>query len=397
MSTDKRFHKIDNLIKQLEVFLKNDNWIEELSKGTKQGKNGLIYTIDNIDCVVKMIPLEKGALEEQHSFKFSSWRELTALRWINQLVKKRICPNYITLLTFRIIEDCSYNFTDKKSNGCVVLFLERADGTLYDWIKTHVERKEKITSQVWLSIFFQLFAAIYAIQHKYGLIHRDLHWKNILYRKVESKGYWLYYLKKIPYYVPSFGFSFGLADFGKSLRRQDAFLSDSAQRRYSGKSSHIFIQGDDEKWRDWYIYQSQKLVEDLHRISHLPQWISDEHFGAIMPIDIKTLLHKVQVEWTTDKCFLPGEIIMLSMGVYLDPRIGLDYSDIVDAEFENFVIGDLVVYQNRIAMIAVIYSTMCKLIINHKKMKEVEIIHVKKPINIPKNSIQDIIGIFHLD
>ena len=395
MSIEARFNKIKFISDKLEVFLKTDDWMSKLKKNDLQGKNGLSYTIADIDCFIKIIPLEKGALEAQHSLKFSSWRELTALRWVNQLVKGKISPNFFTLLTFRVIEDCSQHF--KKEKGCVVLFLEKADGTLYDWIKVAAERKENITSDIWMSVFFQIFSAIYAVQHKFGLIHRDLHWKNILYQKIDTQGYWLYYLKKIPYYVPSYGYSFGICDFGKSLRRQDAFLSGDTTRRYSGKSSHIFIQGDDEKWRDWYIYQSQKLVEDLHRISHLPRWISNEHFGDVMPDDIKDMLHKLQKDWTTDNSFLPGEIIMLSMGTYLDPRIGQIYTGTTDAEFKHFTVGDLVVYKDHLVMIAVIYNTSCQLIISKFKMEKVDINKIKKPLVLPKIPIENIIGIFHLD
>lgn len=398
MSIDKRFEEIDNTTNKINNLIKKKNWTKLLKKnGTNQGKNGLIYTIDDIDCVVKIIPLEKDAFQTQHSLKFSTWRELTSLRWINQLVKQKISPNFFVLYSFKILEDCSKYFIEKKSYGCIVLFLEKADGTLYEWIKQSIDRKEKITSPLWLSALFQIFSGIYAVQHKYGLIHRDLHWKNILYKKVEPRGHWIYYLKKIPYYVPCLGYRFGICDFGKSMRRQDAFLSENVKKKYSGKSSHIFIQGDDEKWRDWYIYQSQKLVEDLHRISHLPRWISDEYLGDVMPEDIKDLLKKIQVEWTTDKFLLPGEIIMLSMGIYLDPRIGQVYIDNFDLTYTNFIVGELVVFNGKIAMIAIIYSNLCKLIISSNKMKEVDIKNIKKPTTLPKNPITNIIGIFHLD
>jgi hypothetical protein len=302
------------------------------------------------------------------------------------------------------LKECTYFFQNKKSYGCLLLFMEKADGNLYDILKEFQDRSMKIPRDLWLSMLFQIFAGIHAIQHRFGLIHRDLHWKNVLYWNVKQRGYWRYYVKKIPYYVPCVGYQFGLTDFGKSMRREDVYLSQtSSSNQKTSSSKHIFIQGDDERWRDWYVYQSKKLIEDLHRISHLPKWMQDNGMqpGFLIPPEIQELFKKLNKEWTTDKHYLPGEIIMLSMSQFLDQRIGLDYKGVCSEEVDDCSPGSFVVYNKKLAMVAERFEKRLKLITGHGNNFSQTIIvplkKVKKPLKLVPNPIKRFLGTYHLD
>ena len=393
---EERFDNINKKLQIIKNLVANPNWYKKLSlMENNTGKNGIIY--DSDEYVLKIIPMMKDELENNYSLKYPSWRELMSLRWINRLVKENICPNFGLLYNYYALNDCSYFFRQKKTYGCLLLFLEKADGTLYDLLKHFSSTKTAMPANLWKSILFQILAAIYSIQHHYGLIHRDLHWRNVLYWKVKPTGYWLYYIKKIPYYLPCLGFRVGLCDFGKAMRREDAFLSHNSNQ-YTKDSKHIFIQGNDEKWRDWYLYQSEQIIQDILRISNLPRWIKDENFPKnIMPISIENLLNKIRTKWTVKKHYLPSEIIMLTMKEYLDPRIGQNYNGKINFNDKHYRPGKFVIYKGKLAMIAIKYSNFCKIIISDGETKEIKSSKLVFPNNLPENPITSVIGTYYLD
>jgi serine/threonine protein kinase len=86
-------------------------------------------------------------------------------------------------------------------------------GTLTKWISHYRSTKEI------LSMTFQVFAGLLCMERQFGMIHGDLHADNILVMSSRERRetYIEYIIDGKSYYVPTKGYYFLIADFGRAL------------------------------------------------------------------------------------------------------------------------------------------------------------------------------------
>jgi hypothetical protein len=177
-----------------------------------------------IKLVVKKIPMtENDLIYSKKPFSKESLMgspalaELYFLRILNLLVEQDIC-NFLPLLyKFFICQKCVFTNKKVKENyfdikGCLILVSDLADYTLKDILEN--EKNMPITHII--SLYLQIFIAIYTMRKYLGIWHHDLHYNNILVYKVTPGGYWEYNIKGKKIKVPNFGYFIVITDFGYS-------------------------------------------------------------------------------------------------------------------------------------------------------------------------------------
>jgi|APGre2960657404_1045060.scaffolds.fasta_scaffold00294_14 hypothetical protein len=171
---------------------------------------------------IKKIPLTYNEyLYKDHSEnkevlnKSESWAEIYFLKLVGSLNKQNIIGHVPNYYKYYICNDCSYlneNISKKiRAEGkCIILPNDLADGDLKYFINNY-----KLSISKLFDSYLQIFMGIYAIKKYFGIQHNDLHWGNILFKKVPN-GVNKYTINKKNYYVPNNGMLFFLWDFGMS-------------------------------------------------------------------------------------------------------------------------------------------------------------------------------------
>jgi hypothetical protein len=174
-----------NILFSKRDFINKEFKIKFLGKGGQ----GNVYLINSNKC---------GTLVFKIYFIYSDCnKEVLFLKKCRQLIDNNVTPHFIYIYDHMIINKNDY------------VLLEYADGNLENWLEyQHTEME-------WLSFLFQILQGIYVMQYNIKIYHADLKPKNILYKKIKH-GYFKYKIKDKIYYVPTFGFLFMIADFGKS-------------------------------------------------------------------------------------------------------------------------------------------------------------------------------------
>ena len=178
--------------------------------------------MEKINIAVKIIPLSYNDRMNIYDTRYQVWRELKTLDLVSDLVYRRIIPNMPLVYSHYVCNFCQYeneNIIGKNNKMCLLILNELSDIDLKHWI-IEISKKKLKTEElenIWYNVFFQIWAAIFCIQKHYQLIHNDLHWSNILVDYIDTKGYWIYIIDNIKYYVPNKGFLLKLWDFGKSF------------------------------------------------------------------------------------------------------------------------------------------------------------------------------------
>jgi hypothetical protein len=184
------------------------------------GVQGTIYKCQGDqrkDIAVKVTPLTKYQTRLQNkifstrALKQEPFIELAAVTLINQLVLQNVCPNFVLNYYYEVVQHC-----DKKkgrdTGHCTFQYNEFVEGgmTFEKWAETRHKNR------VWFNAFFQILAALYAMEKYYNMKHSDLHAQNVLVRKITPGGYWKYVIDGFTYYVPNLGYQFLVNDFGFS-------------------------------------------------------------------------------------------------------------------------------------------------------------------------------------
>lgn len=213
-----------------------------------KGEQGVVYKgkIGNLDFVIKKMyvdkkdakHIEKNNIYTKGALKIESFIEIAACTLITELVKQKICPNFVITYGFDFIERdtvCKKEYPYKtllynEWIPNVQLFSQFCDDPSH-------------TVSEWFNAYFQILAAIYTLGDTLGLSHSDLHSNNILVAKIPKGGHWKYTIDGVDYYVPNLGYQFLLNDFG-----------------------HAWIPG---KMESWYVRErlkpkrTQKLVDPI--------------------------------------------------------------------------------------------------------------------------------------
>tara|TARA_Y100000389_G_C17467276_1_gene526800 strand:+ start:3794 stop:5065 length:1272 start_codon:yes stop_codon:yes gene_type:complete len=365
-----RFVKYENIKNKIKNIIQDkpySEWKTHIKKSKLvQGKSSIVFDFKDIDCILKVIPVSAHALLEINSNIYAVWRELNAVRWTTNMIKRNMCPNYPLVYYWKIVENCcdifqNSNFSD--SSG-LFIFFERADMNLFDWLNNFDKKilkdntKQPITNLTlnesrWKSLMFQVIFGIYAINERYGIVHRDLHWKNILCTKYSEidNNFFVYVIRNISYFVPTHGMQYYICDFGKNMRKADQMMQSDMPDILSDSSRNVYIEGEDKQWVDFHVYRSKQKVEDIYRFSHLPEWLIDNNIDInIIPKSILDLFHLIKNTWTVKEYKNIDEIILEGMSEFLDPRIGEKWDgQYSDTGFANA--GYFVVYEKKLALV----------------------------------------------
>ena len=170
-------------------------------------------------------------------------RELEFYRWVrNNILLKKVCPNFIMLYTYNNCFTCDepFNTLDKskivrpmaapftlnmKPTGvlksfpktdskCLVVITEAPNMNLLEWMtneRSYAFNKKTQnnygyhTEEVWYSIYFQIWAALYTLE-KNQIYINNFGYDNIWIKVIPEVGYWEYVINGLTYYVPNCGF-----------------------------------------------------------------------------------------------------------------------------------------------------------------------------------------------
>jgi hypothetical protein len=141
-----------------------------------------------------------------------SWAEIYFLKLCGQIVEQGICINLPKYYNYYICNKCNYSNLSisekiRKQNTCAIVPVELADGDF----KTFINSDQQIYKL--FCAYFQIFAGIYALQKYLGARHNDLHYGNVLFKKVK-KGLFEYIIDGKKYYIENNGLLFYIWDFG---------------------------------------------------------------------------------------------------------------------------------------------------------------------------------------
>ncbi len=192
---------------------------------------------------VKTIPLDitdVAFIDEpfgNKSLQFSSvWSEILFYRLMNLLIYNKVIPNFPIMYNWHYCTSCEIKSRSLQENlhrsvtECLYMEQELADGTLRELVKKY---SKSLPEKYWYTIFFQIFAGVYAIRKYFNITHNDLHYCNVLYIKLQKdKGYIRYIIDNKKYYVPTFGYLFLIADFGLATIDKKVMSTSSRKQRH---------------------------------------------------------------------------------------------------------------------------------------------------------------------
>lgn len=140
------------------------------------------------------------------------WAEIYFSKLVSVLTEKKIVPHVPRYYTHYICDTCAFENPNlrKSSNKCIILPNDLADGD-FKFFLTNTN----YSTETLFHSYIQIFLGILAINLYFGMDHNDLHYGNVLYKKVK-KGVNRYTVDSKTYYVPNNGLLFYLWDFGFS-------------------------------------------------------------------------------------------------------------------------------------------------------------------------------------
>ncbi len=171
-------------------------------------------------------------------------RELEFYIWIrNNILLKKVCPNFTMLYTYNKCFTCNelFNELDKSkivrpmpapftlnmkpknvlkstaldfNKSCLVVISEAPNMNILEWMSNTRSYgfNKKVqnnygyhSKEVWYSIYFQIWAALYTLQQN-NIYINNFDYDNIWIKILPEVGYWIYNIDNIKYYVPNCGF-----------------------------------------------------------------------------------------------------------------------------------------------------------------------------------------------
>lgn len=146
--------------------------------------------------------------------KYEVYSELFFLKLSSFLVKNDVIPNLPLIYDKYVCEDnCNFvnlNLKDKKQ--CLLIVNELADGDL-----KYIFKKVKPDIRTLKIMYFQIYIALYCMRKYFNIYHNDLHYGNVLFRKIKQGGYIKYIVQGQSIVVPNIGYIMILWDFGRSF------------------------------------------------------------------------------------------------------------------------------------------------------------------------------------
>ena len=285
------------------------NPLRGLAKGLRIYKTCYPITVDNSNktmCLKNSVGIhirfysnEHFNINRQHSntnrgviiksSNTNTHRELTWYKWIrNNILLKRVCPNFIMMYAYYTCLNCSEQFqevdrttmvrpmaqpftlhvkpqefvklaSNNKGKSCMVVLTEAPNMNILEWMtneRTYKLNKRQQTNwgyhneEVWRSIYFQLLAALYVL-YKNDVYIEDFGYENIWIKEIPQVGHWEYIIGGIKYYVPNAGY---LVLIDTSFRDIFPLESDVSTKKNRIKSNNLF--GDEEGSGKDYVKKS---------------------------------------------------------------------------------------------------------------------------------------------
>jgi len=154
-----------------------------------------------------------------------------------------------------------------------LMFIEKLEGTLEDLL-------DDISDELLLSCLFQISFSLVYLQKHFKFTHNDLHINNVMYQKTEVENYYYKY-NNIYFKVPTYGYSFKIIDFGRSIfsYNNKIFMNDvfskygEASGQYTYPNSVSFMKNNNsELINPNYSFDMCRLamtiLEDIHGDVH---------------------------------------------------------------------------------------------------------------------------------
>jgi hypothetical protein len=181
------------------------------------------YKDKTIILAVKKIPLflyELNMIEyhdEEEAMTSDVWIEIMVMKLARYIIRDNICPNFPIYIKYVFCKDCSFKNKDLKkqfknsglqSEYCIMMLNEYASGgDLHNWCKVnHIDGE-------FISLFFQIYVALYTMQKYFNMTHHDLHLGNVLVHNVRRESI-NYKIDDKDYIIDNHGYLFVLWDFG---------------------------------------------------------------------------------------------------------------------------------------------------------------------------------------
>ena len=220
--------------------------------------------------------------------------------------------------------------------------MELYDITLKKWMLTkYIKLNNEEKENKLMNILFYIWISIGYLYYNLRFIHNDLHWDNIMLKYNDnSKGYFIYNINNIDYYIPNEGFSIFIIDYGKMKSLDD----------YNK------------------VEKNQLWAHDFRRIHSLYYWMQnklDLKRTDIFPPVIDQILNKLNNE----ERYLSGgvsELFLLTFcRQYIHNMIGKKSTTKKFKKCTNLNqinVNDIVIYKNRYCLINNIYTNNVSLI-----------------------------------
>lgn len=269
-----------------------------------------------------------------------SWAEICSLELCKFMLGNKITPNVPLYYKYFICNSCKFSNPQllKRYNStlddvpCVHLISEFAEnGDVKSWCLEKVRNKDE-----WNSMFFQVFNALYAFQKYFDLVHNDLHWGNVLVKKVPENSVIHYTINGNKFIIPTYGNLFLLWDFGLANIKRKMEISNFQEhfaKIYSRIPRNIYDYS--------RIIQTIPVCSDIFATNNKFYRNHPEYIPKFIPNDVmnmySTLLGYFHMKMDLDK------IIYYYFSIYkfdypVNPISLGNYSS--DLAIENFVISD---------------------------------------------------------
>lgn len=265
----------------IEYMIDNDKLTLIKQIGSKS-KYGVVYhTIDNkslYSFAVKLMP-----------YNYSNKIEVRLTELLSELARKDINPHF--LLTYKTFY-CNNDLELKtelplliKDNDYIITVNELVSGNLKDLIFSATNNPELL-----LNCVQQILLSILAFHHfTDGLYHHDCHYKNFLFHKINSGGYFHYNIYGKDIYIKNMGYVWIIWDFGlvkkKNVKRrlEDYFRILYFFNKYYGDQLSIIGNVYRLKIDYFSVYQNsdRKFFQSLFEISNLFQYTIPENSKII--------------------------------------------------------------------------------------------------------------------
>lgn len=173
--------------------------VERIVQKLGRGRYSVVFAVETLgggSRAVKVLALD-GTREEEHAAQ----HEITVLARLNRCID--VCPGIPRLHAWGHFGDCYLFQTDIA--GC----------DYKAWLKSGPHRPEQYKSAL-----YQILGSLAMLQEKFGLVHYDLHWGNVLVDEALDECYHYSFWQRQEclgiFEVPTYGKRFTLCDFGLS-------------------------------------------------------------------------------------------------------------------------------------------------------------------------------------